>query len=185
MSAFLAACGVEGGSESARQRRRWAHHGPGERGAQLRQLAPVHRPGEGPPADDRRLHQGHGHPGQLQGDHPGQRELLRNDPGAPRQRPADRVGHHRRSPTGWSRRWPVSGIWRSSTIRCCPTSRRTPARSTRTPSTTHGNAHSIPWQSGITGIGYNPELTGREITSFERPLRSFLRGQGRDVHGDA
>jgi spermidine/putrescine transport system substrate-binding protein len=29
------------------------------------------------------------------------------------------------------------------------------------------NAHSVPWQSGITGIGYNPELTGREITSFE------------------
>jgi spermidine/putrescine transport system substrate-binding protein len=30
-----------------------------------------------------------------------------------------------------------------------------------------GNKYSAPWQSGITGIGYNPELTGREITSFE------------------
>jgi len=30
-----------------------------------------------------------------------------------------------------------------------------------------GNQYSVPWQSGITGIGYNPELTGREITSFE------------------
>jgi len=30
-----------------------------------------------------------------------------------------------------------------------------------------GNAHSIPWQSGITGIGYDPKRTGREITSFE------------------
>ncbi len=29
------------------------------------------------------------------------------------------------------------------------------------------NAHSVPWQSGITGIAYNPELTGREITSLE------------------
>jgi spermidine/putrescine transport system substrate-binding protein len=29
-----------------------------------------------------------------------------------------------------------------------------------------GNKYSVPWQSGITGIGYNPELTGREITSF-------------------
>ncbi|HZA20457.1 MAG TPA: spermidine/putrescine ABC transporter substrate-binding protein, partial [Actinomycetota bacterium] len=28
-----------------------------------------------------------------------------------------------------------------------------------------GNRYSVPWQSGITGIGYNPELTGREITS--------------------
>ncbi len=29
-----------------------------------------------------------------------------------------------------------------------------------------GNRYSIPYQSGITGIGYNPELTGREITSL-------------------
>jgi spermidine/putrescine transport system substrate-binding protein len=28
-----------------------------------------------------------------------------------------------------------------------------------------GNTHSVPWQSGITGIAYNPELTGRDITS--------------------
>ena len=30
-----------------------------------------------------------------------------------------------------------------------------------------GNRHSVPWQSGITGIGYNPRLTGRKITSFD------------------
>jgi spermidine/putrescine transport system substrate-binding protein len=30
-----------------------------------------------------------------------------------------------------------------------------------------GNAHSIPWQGGITGVAYNEELTGREITSIE------------------
>lgn len=35
------------------------------------------------------------------------------------------------------------------------------------PSYDPGNAHSVPWQSGITGIGYNPELTGRKIKSFE------------------
>ena len=35
------------------------------------------------------------------------------------------------------------------------------------PSYDPGNRHSIPWQSGITGIAYNPELTGREITSVE------------------
>jgi spermidine/putrescine transport system substrate-binding protein len=29
-----------------------------------------------------------------------------------------------------------------------------------------GNAHSVAWQSGFTGIGYNPELTKREITSM-------------------
>jgi len=30
-----------------------------------------------------------------------------------------------------------------------------------------GNKYSITWQSGMTGIAYNPKLTGREITSFE------------------
>jgi spermidine/putrescine transport system substrate-binding protein len=30
-----------------------------------------------------------------------------------------------------------------------------------------GNVLSIPWQGGFTGIGYNPEKTGREITSWE------------------
>ena len=30
-----------------------------------------------------------------------------------------------------------------------------------------GNKLSIPWQAGFTGIGYNPEKTGREITSWE------------------
>jgi spermidine/putrescine transport system substrate-binding protein len=29
-----------------------------------------------------------------------------------------------------------------------------------------GNAHSFPWAAGITGIGYNPKLTGREVTSI-------------------
>ena len=30
-----------------------------------------------------------------------------------------------------------------------------------------GNAYSVYWQGGITGIGYNPTITGREITSFD------------------
>ncbi|MDQ3661469.1 MAG: spermidine/putrescine ABC transporter substrate-binding protein [Actinomycetota bacterium] len=30
-----------------------------------------------------------------------------------------------------------------------------------------GNKHSLTWQAGITGIAWNPELTGREITSVE------------------
>jgi spermidine/putrescine transport system substrate-binding protein len=29
-----------------------------------------------------------------------------------------------------------------------------------------GNKFTIPWQSGFTGIGYNPQKTGREITSY-------------------
>ena len=40
-----------------------------------------------------------------------------------------------------------------------------------------GNKFTIPWQSGITGIGYNPELTGREITSFEDLLDPAFEGK--------
>ncbi len=36
----------------------------------------------------------------------------------------------------------------------------------RDPPYDRGNAHSVPWQGGITGIGYNPKLTGRELTAF-------------------
>jgi spermidine/putrescine transport system substrate-binding protein len=36
----------------------------------------------------------------------------------------------------------------------------------REPAYDPGNAHSIPWQGGVTGIAYNPKLTGREVTSF-------------------
>jgi spermidine/putrescine transport system substrate-binding protein len=31
-----------------------------------------------------------------------------------------------------------------------------------------GNLYSVPWQSGITGIGYNPELVDEEITSLSQ-----------------
>ena len=35
------------------------------------------------------------------------------------------------------------------------------------PVTDPGNAHSIPWAAGITGIGYDIEATGRELTSVQ------------------
>jgi spermidine/putrescine transport system substrate-binding protein len=40
-----------------------------------------------------------------------------------------------------------------------------------------GNKFTIPWQSGFTGIGYNPELTGREITSFNDLLDPAFKGK--------
>jgi spermidine/putrescine transport system substrate-binding protein len=39
------------------------------------------------------------------------------------------------------------------------------------------NAHSLAFQSGITGIGYNPELTGREITTFDDLLDPAFEGR--------
>ena len=40
-----------------------------------------------------------------------------------------------------------------------------------------GNEYSIPWQAGIVGIGYNPELTGREITTFDDLLDPEFAGR--------
>jgi spermidine/putrescine transport system substrate-binding protein len=40
-----------------------------------------------------------------------------------------------------------------------------------------GNAHSYPWAAGITGIGYNIELTGREIRSINDLFDPEFRGQ--------
>lgn len=40
-----------------------------------------------------------------------------------------------------------------------------------------GNAHTIAWQSGITGIGYNPTLTGRTITTFDDLLDPEFAGR--------
>lgn len=39
------------------------------------------------------------------------------------------------------------------------------------------NAHSVPWQSGITGIAYNPALTGRDITGFADLLDPAFEGR--------
>ena len=40
-----------------------------------------------------------------------------------------------------------------------------------------GNRYSVAWQSGITGIGYNPKLTGRKITSFDDLLDPKFKGK--------
>jgi spermidine/putrescine transport system substrate-binding protein len=37
----------------------------------------------------------------------------------------------------------------------------------RSPAYDPGNRYSMAWQSGITGIAYNPKITGREITSLQ------------------
>jgi spermidine/putrescine transport system substrate-binding protein len=40
-----------------------------------------------------------------------------------------------------------------------------------------GNTFTMPWQSGITGIGYNKKLVGREITSWNDLLDPSLKGK--------
>ncbi|MCS0635816.1 spermidine/putrescine ABC transporter substrate-binding protein [Streptomyces sp. LP05-1] len=40
-----------------------------------------------------------------------------------------------------------------------------------------GNVHTVPWQSGMTGIGYDPAKVGRKITSWQDLLDPGLRGK--------
>lgn len=40
-----------------------------------------------------------------------------------------------------------------------------------------GNRYTMAWQSGMTGIGYNPKLTGREITSWQDVLDPAFKGK--------
>ena len=45
------------------------------------------------------------------------------------------------------------------------------------PSYDRGNTYTMAWQSGITGIGYNPKLVGKEITSWNDLLDPALKGK--------
>src|SRR6266705_487382 len=47
----------------------------------------------------------------------------------------------------------------------------------KNPSYDPGNKHTVAWQSGITAIGYNPKLTGREITSFDDLFDPRFKGK--------
>ncbi len=47
----------------------------------------------------------------------------------------------------------------------------------KNPSYDPGNKHTVAWQSGITAIGYNPKLTGREITSFDDLFDPKFKGR--------
>ncbi|MFP5218858.1 MAG: PotD/PotF family extracellular solute-binding protein [Actinomycetes bacterium] len=40
-----------------------------------------------------------------------------------------------------------------------------------------GRRYTVPWQSGMTGIGYNPTRLGRELTSFDDLLADDLKGR--------
>jgi spermidine/putrescine transport system substrate-binding protein len=58
-----------------------------------------------------------------------------------------------------------------------PNFNRYAAAEFKNPSYDPGNRHSVAWQAGITAIGYNPRLTGREITSFEDLFDTKFKGR--------
>ena len=48
-----------------------------------------------------------------------------------------------------------------------------------------GRKFSVPWLSGMTGIGYNPKKTGARADKHQRHLRPEVQGPGHDAHRDA
>jgi spermidine/putrescine transport system substrate-binding protein len=79
-------------------------------------------------------------------------------------------------PTGWDiitlSDWVVTRMNRGGWIEplnfeLLPNVRENMLPAFRDPQYDPGNAHSVPWQGGVTGIAYNPKLTGRQITSIE------------------
>ncbi len=45
--------------------------------------------------------------------------------------------------------------------------------------------YTLPWQTGMSGISYNIEVTGRELTKRRRPLRPEVQEQDRHPEGPA
>jgi len=58
-----------------------------------------------------------------------------------------------------------------------PNFSRYAGRSIRNPSYDPGNRYTVVWQSGITAIGYDPRLTGREITSVHDLFDPAFKGK--------
>ena len=49
--------------------------------------------------------------------------------------------------------------------------------------TTRSAAYTLPWQSGMSAIGYNPKRTGRKLDERQRPLRPEVQGPRLDAAG--
>jgi spermidine/putrescine transport system substrate-binding protein len=47
----------------------------------------------------------------------------------------------------------------------------------KNPSYDRGNVYTMPWQSGITGIGYDPKKVGKKITSWQDLMDPALKGK--------
>ncbi|ADP78121.1 polyamine ABC transporter substrate-binding protein [Pseudofrankia inefficax] len=57
-----------------------------------------------------------------------------------------------------------------------PTFAKNADPSVKNPSYDKGNKYTVAWQSGLVGIGYDPEKTGREITSYEDLFDPAFKG---------
>ncbi len=122
-------------------------------------------------------------------------ELLDNadffaaDPARPVERQPHRMGPRSRQAAGWSSGWRTWATSRKSTTASCPNWTANAADYAVGQWYDPDNTYSVWWQGGITGIAYDPNLTGRELTSFDDLLDpEFAGGVGafsdmRDMFG--
>ena len=138
---------------------------PGRR-AQRGAVAPLHRPVQGrPPADAGGLPGRDRDPGRVSRAH-------QRQPGVLRLARADLPGG---DGTGWDlialSDWVVALLVEQGWIEgldwsLLPTVDQNLLPGFRDPAYDPGNAHSVPWQGGVTGIAYHPDLVGGQITAF-------------------
>ena len=162
-----------------------------ERHAELRELAALHRQGEGErPGDRTRRSSSSRTDTGIEVNVPGgdqrQRRVLRQDPAAAAGRAVDRLGHHRHherheltSCSGWT-------TWYRCSTDKRPNFDANASVAVKDPAYDPGNKYTMAWQSGFTGIGWDPDrsrLATVEARDHEREgsVRTRVRGQGRHV----
>ena len=92
----------------------------------------------------------------------------------PGRTPATTYGHHQRDRPRQAARARLPGPARPADAEL---RRRTPAPPCKDPSYDRGNVYTMAWQSGITGIGYNPKQVAEEITSWDDLLDPAFKGK--------
>ena len=88
-----------------------------------------------------------------------------------------------RPPTGWRAALIDLGWVEELAARPDP-ERSEPRADLQNPPWDPTGEYTLPWQAGITGIAYNIEVTGRELTSVD-DLFDPVQGQDRHAHRDA
>ena len=93
--------------------------------------------------------------GQVRRGHQRQRRVLREGPAAARARPADRARHRGADRLWWPARWVEQRLARAARQEEHP-ERQEPRRQPQRIPYDPKREYTLPWQSGMTGIGYNP-----------------------------
>ena len=165
--------GVGHREQAGQGRRRAAGEPPEDRDRDARrvQLAALHRQ-----EDAAGLAEGREREAQLHRGHQRERRVLRQGPPAARGGPGHRPRPRRARPTGWPRAGSTRGYTEKIDKRNVPNAKNLlPAL--QHPGFDRNRDYTLPWQSGITAIGYNPKKTGGRLTSINDLFDPRFKGR--------